>query len=172
MENEQTENTIMIKSRMIEGLKQYNLTFEEVCDTWEYCGSDTDMSYFKLRFKNRSLPKHKHHCVCGHDIVVNCYITNGVEILTLGTSCVKRFVKHHCRTCEVCKGPHKNRKVNLCNDCKEGRCLKCKKPCNSKYKQCYACSNPDMVGICSICKNKCNPNFKNCYTCNNNLKRA
>ena len=159
------KNENKIKSRLIQGLEQYNLTFEEFYDKWKYCGGDGDKPYFRLCFKDRELPKHKSNCVCGHDIIKNCYITNGVEILILGKCCIKRFMKHNTRTCEICEKPHKNRLVNLCNDCKTGHCHECKKPCNPKFDKCFKCKNPDMHGKCYICKKDCNPNFQQCYPC-------
>ena len=167
MQTQEFEDIISLKSRLIQGPERVNLTFEEIATKWKYCGGDFEnhLSYFKLRFPKRELPDHRDHCVCGHYIERNCYITNGDEILVLGNCCIKRFMKHSSRSCEVCDKPHKNRVVNFCNNCKEGHCHKCKRKHNSRFKICYACNNPEMVGKCYDCKKACNPNYKKCFTC-------
>ena len=135
------EEKIDLKKRFILGLEQYNLTFEEVRDNWKYCGGDSNnhYSYFKLLYPGKKIPNHEDYCVCGHDILYNCYITDGKEMLVLGSCCIKRFMKHNNRTCEVCNKPHKNRNVNRCNVCRIGYCEKCKKECKPTYKTCYNC---------------------------------
>lgn len=113
-----------ITKRFIEGLKQYNVTLEEIKGgNWRYCGGDSGYRYEYLRLSNPKLkqPDHKDKCVCGHDIVENCYITNGKEVLVLGNVCVKRFLPANLsgRNCSECGNAHKNRNVNKCNECRE-----------------------------------------------------
>jgi hypothetical protein len=111
----------------IKGLKNYNLSYEDIKNSdWKYCGGDRGRhaNYFKLVFPsnlfNINKINHETHCICGHPIVENCYITNEEsEILVLGNCCIKKFIPMCTRTCEKCKLPHKNRKDNKCNNCRK-----------------------------------------------------
>ena len=135
-------NNFVLKKKFIEGLKQYNLTYEEVNNNWKYCGGDHDhhWSYFRLVYPQKQLPEHKEKCVCDHDIERNCYITDGNEIIVIGSCCIKRFMTHNARTCGKCDKPHKNRIVNLCNSCKNKYCHECFKPKSLPvFKLCYSC---------------------------------
>jgi hypothetical protein len=159
-----------ISKQFISGLKSYNLTQEEI-KNWKYCGgnSGSDLNYFKLKYPDEKIPEYVDKCVCGHNIVQNCYITDGNEFLTLGNCCVKRFIskENQGRTCERCGEPHRNRKDDKCDDC---RMLKCR--------NCPLYSEPEKFGLCSACsllKGKCklcgretkSLNFKLCWTCKN-----
>jgi hypothetical protein len=121
--------SIQLTKRFIEGLKNYNLTYDEIVNgNWKYCGgrSGRHLNYFKLSCKDEELPEQVNECVCGHKISENCYITNGEEILILGNCCIIKFIPKSSRTCEKCESPHKNRKVNQCNRCRSG--VSCKIP--------------------------------------------
>ncbi len=119
----------MNTGRLAEGLKNYDLTIEEVQNgQWFYCGGDHDdhLNYWKMRNNTKQLmgkkewsfPPHESHCACGHFIKNNCYITNKKKILVVGNCCIKRFLLKKSRVCEVCTADHKNRKYNLCDECK------------------------------------------------------
>lgn len=125
---------------IIKGLKQYNLTIDDI-KNWRYCGGDRGrhLKYFEIACPNSDFPPHQDYCICGHAIVENCYITNGSTILVLGNCCIKKFITKSGRTCEFCDKPHLNRVVNRCNKCRSGRCDKCGKYCNPRYKICYTC---------------------------------
>ena len=49
-------NNLVLKKKFIEGLKQYNLTYEEVNNNWKYCGGDHDqhLSYFHLVYPEKN----------------------------------------------------------------------------------------------------------------------
>jgi hypothetical protein len=134
--------TQTLTERFIKGLHEYDLTEEEVRG-WKYYGgsSKCHLNYYKLASKNDVLPEHHTHCACGHPIKENCYITDGERILVLGNCCIKRFLpkKNSGRTCEVCGEPHKNRKINKCNECRIGVCDDCNKECDPRYKKCAKC---------------------------------
>ena len=133
---------IKLTKKFIKGLQTYNLSYEDIKKgDWKYSGGDRGrhLNYFILCYKDRALPPHKSKCICSHSITENCYITNGKEILTLGNCCIKKFIKKSTRTCEDCKKPHRNRKINKCNECKIGICYKCGKKCDEKYSYCYNC---------------------------------
>lgn len=110
--------------RFINGLKKYDLTPNEIIKgDWKYCGGDKKgrhLNYFNMVCPDDEIPEKQSHCVCGHKIKENCYITNGDEILILGNECIKRFLRDgkSGRTCEVCGASHRNRKRNRCNNCK------------------------------------------------------
>ena len=132
-----------LTARFIKGLQNYNVTYDEIKNgKWKYCGGNKDehFNYFKLVFPNYDIPPYTNECICEHNIIENCYITNGEEILILGNCCIKKFISKSSRTCELCQKPHKNRIVNRCNDCRKGLCDNCGKTCNEKYKKCYDCA--------------------------------
>jgi len=115
--------TKALSDRFIEGLEQYNLSIEEIKGGgWKYCGGDTGykLNYLYLSYPHLDPPPHTDRCVCGHEIQENCYITNGKEVLVLGNVCVKRFLPPELsgRNCSECGCPHRNRKVNKCNNCR------------------------------------------------------
>lgn len=130
------------ESRFIEGLKDYNLTIEEINKSkWRYCGGDFNqhLKYYNLCYPGSELPSKELECVCGHDIKNNCYITDGKELLVLGSCCIKRFKKNCSRICEDCGNNHRNRKVNRCKDCRKGKCDYCNISCDKSYTTCRDC---------------------------------
>ncbi len=133
--------SIALHKKFIKGLAEYNLAEEEVKLNWRYCGGNyaSHYKYFKLTCPNDNLPTPVSQCVCHHPIKKNCYITNGEEILVLGNCCIKQFLPKGGRTCELCDEPHRNSIVNRCHACRVGRCDKCNKKCNPKYKLCFDC---------------------------------
>ena len=85
------------------------------------CVCNTHINYFKIAFaKNRKKPHLTRYCVCGSPIITNCYVADKTNerVVVLGSCCVKEFMKKSGRTCEECGCFHKNRKNNLCNDCR------------------------------------------------------
>ena len=168
---ETTNETTNISKQFINGLKEYNLTKDELIN-WKYCGGNegSHYNYFKLSCPNDDMPEYTTECVCKHVIRENCYITNGEEILVLGNCCIKRFIPKSGRTCELCDEPHKNRIVNRCNACKIKRVIP------KSGKTCELCNNPHQnrivdrcnacrIGRCDECSKKCNPDYKLCYQC-------
>jgi Domain of unknown function (DUF5710) len=177
-------------------LNTYGITESEL-DNYNYCGGDTEehKRYFKIYFKNClktvEMPSHKDKCVCGHRIKRNCFITNDIDILVIGNCCIKKFMKNSGRTCNECGAPHKNIKINKCNDCKKEhlkrRCLLCDDKLNNYSEDLYCdecmtnkCNEcGDYCGLYKLCefcyKNKkcikCGENsgkYKKCLTCKNN----
>jgi len=132
--------------KFVKGLKdKYDLEYQDVKSNWKYCGGNKTKrhkNYFKLLYPEYDFPTYDSTCVCGHCIIENCYITDGKEFLILGNCCIKAFLEKSGRTCELCGEPHKNRKVNKCNNCKIKYCITCEKeknPLYIKYKRCYDC---------------------------------
>jgi len=135
--------SLALTKRFIEGLKNYSLSLDDIKNgNWKYCGGNagSHLNYFKMCRKNSPLPESVAHCVCGHHIKDNCYITDGKKFLILGNCCIKKFIPKSSRTCEKCEKPHKNRIVNRCNKCRIGICDKCNKSCFKAYKKCFTCA--------------------------------
>jgi hypothetical protein len=159
-----------ITERFIEGLKKYNLTLEEIKNSgWHYCGGDEikkngkysrHRNHFNQYFGHDLTPKKEYACVCEHEILHNCYITDKKRIIVIGSCCVERFLPENMRgrTCEDCAEPHKNNKGNKCNNCR----LKMKeieKQKNKKY--CDNCQQEHRNRSNNLCNNcrkliKCN----------------
>jgi hypothetical protein len=138
-----------LTERFIKGLKEHNLTPEILkLSGWKYCGGNQPgtphFRYWKLQFGNRKQPEAETHCICGHKIRNNCFITDGEKFIVLGNCCIKKFVPKSGRTCEQCGEPHKNRIVNRCNECRNGLCDYCGKTCGMDYTKCYHCSVQDF----------------------------
>lgn len=143
-----------LSERFIRGLQSYNLSLDDINTSgYRYCGGDKGrhLNYFTTIFKNKPFPPHKSFCVCGKDIIENCYICdkslNYDSIIVSGNCCIKKFIDNSGRTCEVCQKPHQNRKDNKCKDCRtkakieanKGHCLKCNYKIDPKYIYCYPC---------------------------------
>lgn len=136
------KTSVQLTERFKKGLENYDISIDELQNgSWFYCGGNRGrhLNYFKLSCPNDDLPSPIGECVCGHAIQENCYITNGTEIIVMGNCCIKRFVSYSSRTCDKCKKPHRNRKVNLCNNCRQDTCLKCDKPCGRNRIYCWLC---------------------------------
>lgn len=134
--------SLELTQQFIKGLQNYGLTYDEIKNSnWKYCGGrrGRHFNYFKLCCKDDDLPELINECVCGHHIKENCYITDGEQILVLGNCCIKKFIPKSSRTCEKCGEPHKNRIVNICNNCRKGICEIFNIECDYKYKKCYNC---------------------------------
>jgi hypothetical protein len=124
------------------GLKEnYDMEYDNVKNNWKYCGGNKGrhLNYYTLMFNGAKLPELENKCVCGHNIIENCFITDNTELLVLGNCCIKAFVKKCNRNCG---DTHLNRKINKCNVCKRKYCIICKEEKNPnylKYKKCYNC---------------------------------
>ena len=136
------QSTLQLRQKFIDGLAKYNLTYDDVKNNFRYYGGDTGRhrNYLSICHTYKlPLPSHAKKCVCDHNIVENCYITDDKQILVIGNCCIKKFITKSSRTCERCHASHNNRIVNRCNDCRKGRCDTCDKPCSETYKKCWKC---------------------------------
>jgi len=91
---------------------------------YSYCGGDSGRHTHKRMLSGMKAPKHEDDCLCGHDIKWNCYLmkTRQPEIgaIVVGSCCIERFIPTGMRlACKECGAAHRNRKDNICNDCRE-----------------------------------------------------
>ncbi len=142
--------------RFLNGFKKkYNLTMKDIIEQdYKYAGGTKDANnphhyrYWKLMIAQKphlKMPTHECYCVCDHIIENNCFIINKYDnIIILGNCCIKRFIPKSGRTCGKCGEPHRNRKFNLCNDCKIYACNMCGGDKEKEYyKYCNKCYNND-----------------------------
>ena len=128
-----------LSERFKNGLNELGI---ENLEEYKYCGGDTGehLAYFNLFFKNNPIeqPTKIYSCnICNQYIIKNYYITNGEKLLIVGSCCMKKFIPMSYRTCENCEERHRNRKTNLCNNCKH-LCNDCVKLINKEKKiECY-----------------------------------
>ena len=117
------------------------MTLEDIRKNWKYAGGDSrsHLTYFEICFPKKRLPTHKDVCICSQAINENYELTNNNDFLVIGNCCIKRFVPKCTRTCEKCEKPHKNRKDNICSECRELICQRCKGSCKKEYPFCYSC---------------------------------
>lgn len=184
---------LKLSDRFKNGLKQYNLTIDDLNDNYMYCGGNHQqyrINRFKKIFKNNQpFPPWKNHCVCGQKLrVANCYICNLKgdynSIIIIGSCCIDEFVDKSQR-CEDCGEHHKNIKVNRCNDCREFKCDTCNYPLEEKYClnckyngiKCIKCNKFALVSEdklcisctpkqCGRCKRDIQQKYTYCYQCN------
>lgn len=148
--------SISFQKKFLNGLKnKYNLTMEDIANQdYKYIGGTPDehnpQHYNQwlniiAQKPHLNMPLAEQECTCGHKIKNNCFIMNKYDnIIVLGNCCIKRFIPKSGRTCGWCGNPHKNRKFNLCNTCKENVCKKCGKDKEEDYyKYCNKCYNND-----------------------------
>lgn len=138
-------------------------------------------TYFKIYFtpilfnkiKLRLLYSDK--CICGKFIKINCFIYSKSEdiLLIIGSCCNKNFNSNsNKKFCFKCNNEHKNKKNNLCNNCRNyyKTCKDCDEIIIIKNKYCNLCYskyNTIYYDKCSDCGyNKKNDTFKKCYKCN------
>lgn len=116
--------------------KIYKIEYEEFKKDYQYAGGDGQLTnynnyselkgetkYATLRgitseMMNKELKTDQ--CLCGHIIKNHMYIQDKKDkskIIVLGNTCIKKFKgkQRHCN----CGNLHKNRKNNLCNDCRK-----------------------------------------------------
>lgn len=113
----------LLRKRFEEGLKQYNLTIEEI-ETWKYDGGDWDyhLSNWRRKYGEVPTPAKKYNCICGQKIENNCYITDDIMRLIIGSCCIKRFLKNGFkRFCTECEEPIRSLKDNLCVICRNDK---------------------------------------------------
>jgi hypothetical protein len=145
------KNPLSLTEKFIRGLEDYGFTLEAFNEAnFKYHGGDTETNhknYWKMLEGTNPFPEKTNECVCGHYIKRNFYICSKNDIMILGSCCILKFVPSGLRrTCQICGEVHRNRKNNLCNGCREGRCVKCGELClKSNYKYCKGCFRPNVA---------------------------
>jgi hypothetical protein len=113
--------------------KEYGLRPKDL-DDWQYAGGDYNEkepwhAKFKKEFKIKTdWPERADECVCGVEIMYNCFISNRERdwVLVIGRCCINKFIGPNRRRCEICYEPHRNRKRNMCKACyKTSKCKGC-----------------------------------------------
>jgi len=143
---------ISLHKKFLNGLKhKYNLTHKDLIEQdYKYAGGTPDennprhynyWNKIKLQKPYLKMPDIITECVCDHKIKNNCFIINkNDDIIVLGNCCIKKFIPKSGRTCGKCGESHKNRKFNLCNDCKIDACNNCGEDKEQDYyKFCNKC---------------------------------
>lgn len=126
-------NNNILSKRFITGLKKYRIEYEDIKKNWYYIGGESGhhLNYFRRHYGNEEIPQHNNNCICGHKIKNNCFISNGEYVLSIGESCINKFVPKKNKICEDCGKKHRNRKDNLC--------LVCRKQLKRDFKKCLIC---------------------------------
>ena len=146
MELQEKPRSNLFLERFKKGLMDwYGLTLDELIENYKYCGGDGDngssderhYNYWVLQFGDKDFPYKELECFCGQQIRENCFVVDKTKtnFIHMGNCCIKRFMPEgkSGRTCEICEEPHKNRKDNLCHDCRKIH-KKCD-VCNKYYKK-------------------------------------
>lgn len=124
-----------LSKRFANALKEYGLTVEEVREKWWNCGYRYDLGasncyapidnvpgenrfYSWFSRTEHELPEQVQKCICGETIKHNYWITDGTEVLIIGSDCIQKFVRRCGKVCINCKQIHKNRKDNRCTPCR------------------------------------------------------
>jgi len=165
-EPEETKQSAAYWNKRVENAKilqdHYGLTVQELREFFKYSGGDGNkdcddsyesvrasrhLSYWRMTRGSEPTPTHRNQCICSVKIKENCYIVdtrNRDVIVIIGNCCIKRFcsVDKAGRTCDKCEARHRNRKYNLCNECKPPvgwlKCEECNEPCKKQYTLCYS----------------------------------
>lgn len=149
-------------------IKKYKLSLEDIATSgWRYLGDDRG-TYLKISCKDTNrLPAFTDRCLCNHPIKHQCYITNDKDIVVLGNCCIKKWIPKHLRgrTCDLCRKPHKNRKNNLCNDCRA-----IQPDVRTPRKMCERCLNPHRNRKDNFC-NGCREELKQQDRLNEELRQ-
>ena len=126
-------------SKFFENLKNiYGIDQNDFYLNYQYAGGDGQITSYNehkiLQLKGETLyatlrgitkkmmmskELNTNQCVCGHYIKNHCYVqhkNDKSKIIVLGNVCILKFKGKH-RYCQ-CGKMHKNRKTNLCNDCR------------------------------------------------------
>ena len=128
----------------------YKITYEELIEKYTYCGGDSHehYNYWITLFGSMPCPNKQDECVCGVEIVENCFVMDETRtnFIHMGNHCIKKFMPENKsgRTCEICQQSHKNRKYNLCNNCKisNKKCKTCDEYFefeNKRHELCHEC---------------------------------
>lgn len=96
---------------------------DSTVDDWVYVGGNqgTRLDYWRQKYPDRDPPELLDKCSCGHKIQENCYIMYEEKIAIVGSCCIKRYLpkENRGKTCSICGIAHRNRKNDLCNNCRK-----------------------------------------------------
>ena len=142
-----------LSRRFLDGLMEHDLTLDEIVEQgWKYAGGDKGRHarYWALSTRGHRVqpPAKQRACVCGHHIKENCYIAppDFKRVLVLGNCCIRKFIPKSTRTCGDCGAAHRNRVVNRCARCRQGKCDGCSRAIALRYKKCWRCQHGVVRG--------------------------
>ena len=153
-----------LSKKFWKGLEEkHQLTYEDIIkEGWSYAGGTIfgrHLNYLNTILKeniNLQQPPHLEECVCDHDICYNCYIADKAKtkMIVVGSCCINSFMPEgkKGRTCGICETPHRNRKDNMCKECRDKIVPK------KKVNICLICGKSHRnrkVNKCNDCKDKC-----------------
>jgi len=119
-------------NRFLRGLKEYNLTHEDLFKKFEgrfkYIGGreGSPRNYYNMLKKTeyKWLPeikdiKWKDRCSCGAEVVLNYYVLDTLrkKIYVIGSKCIERFNIGLYRSCRRCGGKHQRQLSDECMKC-------------------------------------------------------
>lgn len=161
----------------IDGMREHEGVEEDEIDDWFYAGGGPECAgnesmerhYNYWCMLGSPYVEHKEKCVCGKPITYNCYITDKEDrFIVVGSCCIKDFMENNTRTCEICDRPHRNRKDNYCNICRD-LCKGCFINEHEKYSNfCRSC----VWKKCRYCGYEKNNKWWSCYKCNQKKKNG
>jgi hypothetical protein len=179
----------ILHKKFVIGLHEdYGMTYEQIKDVeenWFYCGhivvdrdtkdiTESDLYKLKHYFPMLPIPDFQDSCVCRQKLYVrNEWITDMKEVLIIGQCCVNMFIAHSSKTCMLCKAPHRNRKDDLCKECRDKILLKEKEKAKQQKQQKQRQKERDeyLASItCPDCKKTKKAEYKYCYQCNKKRK--
>lgn len=155
------------------GMEQLGVSREDLEKNYKYAGGDhkEHLNYWNLLYgTDVERPPQGYVCPCTTKIKWNCYITNGVIFHVVGNCCIKKFMPNRSgRSCEECNAPHKNRKDNLCNSCREKNETHELKDIAGVWKLKHRPSYVQKTDTICACGKACGK-YPRCYNCNLKLK--
>lgn len=158
--------------------EKYGMTIEDlVTEDWSYVGGNKPhrLKYWKDNFPKTALPELVTECVCGNNIIENCYIArgDGKALLIIGSCCNEHFLGNKSRkTCKKCREPHRNTKDNLCKKCRPKPGKTCEK-CGESHKN----RSDNRCNSCRLKWRKCKDcdkeiqDYLRCFNCNKSYQK-
>ena len=131
---------VRLHDRFVYGLKEAGYIEEDIIhiqNDWWFCGGkdglpsekegtikNKTLREWELRWNTQfptiEMPIYEPKCICHqHGLRYNCYITDGVRYLMLGRCCKDMFIRKRSKVCSRCNEPHRNKKDDYCNECRE-----------------------------------------------------
>lgn len=122
--------------------------YENLIKRIEFISDYKKIDYNEWKYSHYLTRIENFYCLCGHFIKELFCIKNKSEKCVVGSCCIKKFYKNNpeeiekllldCRKTFDCKTCYKRISKTQIN---HGKCIKCNKDIDCKYKKCYKCYN-------------------------------